>query len=76
MAKDIRVEIGFTGGGSTAASIPEGELEGFTTALTAGQKDQWYTISAGDGGEFLVDLSNVIYMRIGAKNRSIGFAEA
>lgn len=76
MAKDIRVEIGFSGGGSTAASIPEDQLASFTSALTDGQKDQWFTISAGDGGEFLVDLSSVVYIRVGAKNRSIGFAEA
>ena len=76
MAKDIRVEIGFSGGASTGASIPEDQLEAFAKALTEGQKDQWFTVTASDGGEFLVDLSSVVFMRAGARNRSIGFAEA
>lgn len=76
MAKDIRVEIGFSGGGSTGAAIPEEQLEAFTKALTEGQKDQWFTVSASDGGEFHVDLSSVIFIRVGTRNRSIGFAEA
>lgn len=74
MAKDISVEIGFSGGASTSASIPEDQLEAFTKALTEGQKDQWFTVKAGDGGEFLVDLSSVVFIRSGARNRSIGFA--
>jgi hypothetical protein len=74
MAKDISIEIGFTGGASTGASVPEDQLEAFTKALTAGQKEQWYTVTSSDGGEFLVDLSSVIFLRIGARGRSIGFA--
>ena len=76
MAKDISIEIGFQGGGSTAVAVPEDKLETFTTALTAGQRDQWFTISSSDGGEFLVDLSNVVFVRVGARGRSIGFAHA
>ncbi len=76
MAKDIRVEIGFSGGGSTGASIPEDQLETLTSALTKGQKDQWLTLKSGDGGEYYVDLSSVVFVRVGARSRSIGFAEA
>ncbi|MCB0879734.1 MAG: hypothetical protein KDC46_12250 [Thermoleophilia bacterium] len=76
MAKDISVEIGFSGGVSTSASIPEDQYEAFTKALTDGQKDQWFTVKAGDGGEFLVDLSSVVFIRSGARNRSIGFSHA
>lgn len=76
MAKDISVEIGFTGGASTSASMSEEQLETFTKALTDGQKDQWYTVKAADGGEFLVDLSSIVFVRSGARNRSIGFSHA
>lgn len=74
MAKDISIEIGFSGGASTAVSLPEDQLEAFTTALTSEQRDRWYTVESGDGGAFHVDLSNVVYARVGARNRSIGFA--
>lgn len=76
MAKDISIEIGFTGGGSTAISVPDDKLELFTTALTAGQREQWFTVTSSDGGEFIVDLSNVVFVRVGARSRSIGFAHA
>lgn len=76
MAKDISVEIGFTGGGSTGASVPEDQLESFTQALRDGQPDRWFTVSASDGGEFLVDLSSVVFVRVGARGRSIGFGQA
>lgn len=73
MAKDISIEIGFAGGGSTAVAVPEDKLENFTTALTAGQREQWFSVESSDGGEFLVDLANVVFVRVGARNRSIGF---
>ena len=76
MAKDISIEIGFIGGGSTAISLPEDKLEGFTSALTKEQSNRWYTVTSSDGGEFLVDLSNVVFARVGARGRAIGFAHA
>lgn len=76
MAKDISLEIGFVGGGSTGVSVPEDKLEAFTRALTEGQSDRWFTVSGSDGGEFLVDLSNVVFVRVGARGRSIGFAHS
>ena len=76
MAKDISLEIGFVGGGSTGVSVPEDKLEAFTRALTEGQADRWFTVSGSDGGEFLVDLSNVVFVRVGARGRSIGFSHA
>jgi hypothetical protein len=76
MAKDISIEIGFAGGGSTAVAVPEDKLEDFTKALTTEHRDRWYTVTSSDGGEFLVDLSNVVFARVGARNRSIGFSHA
>ncbi|MCW2927085.1 MAG: hypothetical protein JWM86_1053 [Thermoleophilia bacterium] len=76
MAKDISIEIGFSGGGSTAVGIPEDALEQLTTALTKEQTERWFTVSSSDGGEFLVDLSSVIFVRVGSRNRTLGFASA
>ncbi len=76
MAKDISIEIGFTGGGSTGFSVPEDKLEVFTKALTEGQSERWFTVSGSDGGEFLVDLSSIVFVRVGARGRSIGFARS
>lgn len=74
MAKDVSIEIGFSGGGSTAVSVPEDKLEDFTKALTTEHRDRWYSVQGTDGGEFLVDLSSVVFARVGSRNRTIGFA--
>ena len=76
MAKDVSIEIGFTGGGSTAVAVPEEQLEAFTKAVTEGQRDQWFNVTSADGGEFFVDLSTVIFVRVGSRNRSLGFSHA
>lgn len=76
MSKDIRLEIGFSGGASTGAAIPEQQLEELTKALSEEGRDQWFVITSSDGSEVHVDLSSVNFIRIGTRNRSIGFAEA
>lgn len=73
MAKDVRVEIGFVGGGNTAIGVPEDALESFRSALK-GADEQWFSATSSDGAEFLVDLSKVVFVRVAATNRSIGFA--
>lgn len=74
MAKDISIEIGFSGGGSTGVAVAEENVESFTKALTTEHRDRWYTVTSSDGAEFLVDLSNIVFVRVAARNRSIGFA--
>lgn len=74
MAKDISLEIGFGGGGSTAVSVPEDRLESLTRALREGQSDRWFVVNSSDGGEFIVDLSSVVFVRVGSRSRSIGFS--
>jgi len=76
MAKDISMEIGFAGGGSTAVAVPDDRVDAFTTALRDGQSDQWFTVISSDGGEFLVDLSKVQFVRVAKSSRGIGFVGA
>ena len=76
MAKDISIEIGFAGGGSTAVGVPEDEVGTFITALKDGQRDQWFSVTSTDGAEFLVDLSKVQFVRVAKSSRGIGFGNA
>lgn len=73
MAKDIRIDIGFVGGGSTAIELPEDQLDTFTGALQAGGDSSWFVATSTDGGTFHVDLTKVQYVRIAKSARSIGF---
>lgn len=75
MAKDVSIEIGFSGGASTGAAIPEAQLEAFTGALE-GDRAGWFTLTSTDGAETLVDMSTIVFVRIAARSRSIGFAQA
>ncbi len=63
MAKDISLEIGFTGGGSTAVANAGGQARIVLQALTQASVSSGTRSRAADGGEFLVDLSNVVFVR-------------
>ena len=74
MAKDVSIQLGFTGGGNAAVAVPEDKLEDFLKALKTEHRERWYTVEATDGGECLIDLSNVVFARVGSRSRTIGFA--
>lgn len=71
MAKDISVELGLEGGGSIAISVPDDQLSDFREALKG---DGWTSVANTDGAEFSVDVSKVVYVRIAAQPRGIGFS--
>lgn len=75
MAKDISVEVGFSAGSSTSVSVPEDKLEDLTKALTS-DASGWYTVESNDGSRFLIDTSKVVFVRVAATSRSIGFSHA
>ncbi|MCW2956774.1 MAG: hypothetical protein JWO69_1643 [Thermoleophilia bacterium] len=75
MAKDIRVDLGFVGGGGTALEIPEAQIEGFRSALKD-TDNPWFTVTSSDGAETYVDLSKIVYVRVASTSRSIGFSHA
>lgn len=77
MAKDTRVEIGFVGGGNTSFEVPEDQLQGFMSNLRDAQSaNSWFTVTSGDGSQFIMDLSKVVFVRVAATSRTIGFAHA
>lgn len=73
MAKDIRVDLGFIGGGGTAVDVPEEQIEAFRAALTA-KTDPWFTVTSSDGAETFFDISKIVYVRVDSTSRRIGFS--
>lgn len=70
---DIRIEIGFAGGGSTTTTIGEsewGELEG----VLQGNEARWLKLPAKDDEEILLNTSQVVFVRVNAVLRQVGFA--
>jgi hypothetical protein len=51
--------------------LPEAELETLRTALREG-KERWHEVAASDGA-VLVDLGQVVYLRVDSDEHRVGF---
>lgn len=71
MAENVRVEIGFSGGGSTAATLAEKELKRLHKAL--GDEEQTTVELETDGGTLLLRTDQVAFLRVHARESRIGF---
>jgi hypothetical protein len=68
-----RVEIGFAGGQVAAARLGDEELAGLRSALDQG--DGWHTVTAQDS-ELVLDLRQVVFLRVEGGAQAIGFSGA
>ncbi len=66
-----RSAVGFQGGQVLALRIPEEELTSLRDALQAGQA-RWHEVAAADGA-VLVDLGQVVYLRVESDEHRVGF---
>ena len=66
-----RGAVGFQGGQVLSIRVPEGELENLRSALRDG-KERWHELAAADGA-VLVDLGQVVYLRVESDEHKIGF---
>ena len=66
-----RGAIGFQGGQVLSLRLPEQELERLRTVLREG-RERWHEVEASDGA-VLVDLGQVVYLRVDSDEHRIGF---
>ena len=66
-----RGAIGFQGGQVLSIRLPEQELERLRTVLRAG-RERWHEVEATDGA-VLVDLGQVVYLRVDSDEHRVGF---
>jgi hypothetical protein len=66
-----RGAVGFQGGQVLSIRVPEAELENLRTALRDG-KERWHELEGADGA-VLVDLGQVVYLRVESDEHKIGF---
>ena len=66
-----RGAVGFQGGQVLSLRVPEEELEKLRTALREG-KERWHEVEATDGA-VLVDLGQVVYLRVESDEHRVGF---
>lgn len=74
MAKDTRIDIGFDGGAATSAELAPERVAELRSAVEGGAAaGTWFALMASDGGEVVVDLAKVVYLRIAPTSRTAGF---
>ena len=73
MATLKRVSIGFGGGQVAATRLSEAELERLRKAL--GQDDAWLELSSDDG-ELVLDLRQVVFVKVEGSAATIGFSDS
>ena len=66
-----RGAVGFQGGQVLSIRVPEAELEKLRSALREG-KERWHEVEGADGA-VLVDLGQVVYLRVESDEHRIGF---
>ena len=73
MASLKRISIGFGGGQVTAVRLTEDELGRLRGAL--GQGDAWLELASEDG-ELLLDLRQIVFVKVEGSAATIGFSDA
>jgi hypothetical protein len=63
--------IGFQGGQVLSIRLADGDLDKLRNALREG-KERWHEVEATDGA-VLVDLGQVVYLRVDSDEHRIGF---
>ena len=66
-----RAAIGFQGGQVLSIRLADGDLDKLRGALREG-KERWHEVEAIDGA-VLVDLGQVVYLRVDSDEHRIGF---
>lgn len=69
---EVRIELGFTGGGRATVAADESQWEQLQAACTSGSGG-WVTISTREDETFVVDTSKVVFASVAVVSRSIGF---
>ena len=69
--KPRRGAIGFQGGQVLSIRISDDQLNTLQTALREG-RERWHEVEAADGA-VLVDLGQVVYLRVESDEHRIGF---
>jgi hypothetical protein len=65
-----RISLGFQGGQVLALRIPTDKVDELRQMLQSSQR--WHTLAAEDG-DAVVDLEQVVYLRVESSDQHVGF---
>jgi hypothetical protein len=69
---EVRVEIGFQGGGGTGATVDHSQWDQLKAALDT-QSGGWITLTGKDDSATFLSLDKVAFVKVAEVSRSIGF---
>jgi len=71
--KPRRVDIGFSGGQAFAVRLTEAEYRSLREALESDRSNRWHSLTSDDS-EVLIDLAQIVYVRLDTEQRGMGFS--
>jgi hypothetical protein len=71
--KPRRVDIGFNGGQAFSVRLHEAEYRSLREALESDRGQRWHTLTSEES-EVLIDLAQVVYVRLDTEQRGVGFS--
>ena len=71
--KPRRVDIGFSGGQAFTIRLDEDEYRALREALESDRSQRWHSV-ASDDADVLIDLAQVVYVRLDTEQRGMGFS--
>ena len=69
---EVRIEIGFQGGGGTGATVDQSQWDQLKSALE-GTPAGWLSLAGKDDSSTLIALDKVAFVKVVEVSRSIGF---
>jgi hypothetical protein len=69
------VDVGFAGGQSVTLRLRQGAYNALREALSSDRSTRWHAIDA-DGAEVVLDLSQVVFVRLDTQEKRAGFRGA
>ena len=70
-----RVDIGFAGGQAASVRLREEAYDRLRGALESDRAERWHELQSEDA-ELLVDLSQVVFVRLDTQEQRVGFRGA
>ena len=71
--KPRRVDIGFNGGQAFSVRLAEAEYRSLREALESDRSDRWHSMTSEDS-EVLIDLAQIVYVKLDTEQRGVGFS--
>lgn len=71
--KPRRVDIGFNGGQAFSVRLSHDQYRSLREALESDRSERWHSL-ASEESEVLVDLAQVVYVKLDTEQRGIGFS--